>query len=276
MINVIWYDGMRGSWDHGLLQSIFDKHPDKFIQHNVKSEPYTGEKAIVIVVGNPDPIPLRAYLQRIWSGVVIFVSDEDSRFVWKYAMPPHLEAWTQYYSPNKSEIKERILLGAPNRIKDYKINSHPKKYVWSFVGQVQNPSRQRCVEVLKTMPDGFLHIAGAFGGQENGIEYQEYLDIMCQSMFVICPGGSMSVDSFRVYEAMECNAIPITEKRAPRDANDFDYWDSVHSSNDMIILDSWNELPGIVEMYDGNNEQIRNLWWTYYKTNLENKLLALC
>jgi len=192
---------------HVYLESHRYK-PNQINHYYNVSEPIS-DSPIVIVTGKPSNIDiLHGRLSHLNNPLVILTSDEDAEFEWKRAIPITCELWTQYYSPNKSEIKERLLLGVPNRFKDYKVNSHlPKKYLWSFVGQCQNPSRQACVEVLRGLPDGFLHVADSFGGVENGIEYQEYLDIMCQSKFVICPAGSMCVDSFRFYEAIECGGI---------------------------------------------------------------------
>lgn len=274
MITVIWYDQAFGNWDHGLIDSIFTKHPESFVYHNSKELIYP-DKAIIIVTGKPAIEPLRKYLDSIKSGLVILTSDEDAYFDWQNAIPKHLQLWTQYYSPSKSGISNRILLGAPKRIKDYKINTHlEKKYLWSFVGQSQNPFRQRCVEVLQGTPDGFLHIVPQFGGGDGGVEYQEYLDIMCQSKYVICPAGSMCVDSFRVYEAMECGAIPITDMRAPRDKEDFNYWTEVYPKNNFIQVANWDN--GFLTEVFKNGWPFNNDWWTVYKIELENKLLSLC
>jgi hypothetical protein len=203
-------------------------------------------------------------------------------FNWQYAIPDHLDVWTQYYSPStKSDIKTRLLLGPPSRIKDFKINKQlPKKYLWSFVGQVQNPFRQQCVDVLRTLPDGYLREVELFGGHgANGMEYQEYLDIMCQSKYVICPSGSMCVDSFRLYEAMECGAIPITDRRAPRDPDDFNYWDNVFDVNNVWWVDSWIELEiprqTVISkfVFDLSPSRDNNDWWLVYKKDIEQKLL---
>ncbi len=276
MIDVIWWNACRGNWDSGVLCSIFEKNPDVFKQYNEPRHPQELNltRAIVIVAGRPDVGILRRYLDKLTSGIVILTSEEDSFFEWEAAIPEHLEVWTQYYSPNKHAIKERLLLGAPNRLKNYKINKHlPKKYLWSFIGQVQNPFRQACVDVLKTLPDGFLHTTLAFGGEVQGIEYQEYLDICCQSHYVICPAGSMCVDSFRLYEAIECGAIPITDVRAPRDPEDFNYWDEVYPSSKVITVKNWSDLnvldmAGILPVATH-----RNYWWYTYKVELEKKLL---
>lgn len=273
MINVIWWEGQRGYWDHGLFMNVFDKYPDLFPQHNSKELIYP-DRAIVIVPGKPEVTPLRAYLDKLKSGLVILTSEEDAYFNWQGAIPPHLEIWTQYYAPSKEEIKTRLLLGAPTRIKDYKINLDlPKKYLWSFVGQVQNPSRQVCVEVLKGLPDGFLLIADAFGGV-GGLNYQDYLDIMCESKFVICPAGSMCVDSFRFYEAIECGAVPITEKRAPRDSHTFNYWKETGTLDKFIQVDNWGQISKLTDVnFESMNILVAD-WWADYKQELEKKLLS--
>lgn len=278
MIDVIWHNAQRGSWDHGLLCETFEKYPDIFIQHNTK-EPPAVERAIVIVVGCPDIEPLRKYLDTLKSGVVILTSEEDGFFNWKSAIPSHLEVWTQYLTQSKLEIKERILLGVPNRFSKYKIDiTQPKKYLWSFVGQVQNQHRQSCVDVLKKLPDGYLQVVEFFGGEgKNGMEYEQYLNIMAQSKFVICPSGSMVCDSFRVYEAMEMGAIPITEKRCPRDPHNFNYWQEVYLSHTMLTLDNWHELtthynPSLIKGV-APAADIQNKWWFNYKKELEKKFL---
>lgn len=276
MIDIVWFGGYRGSWDHGLLMSIFDKHPDIFIQHNTKNPP-TSEKAIVIIIGRPNEKQVREYLEKIKSGLVILTSDEDSFFDWKAAIPERFEIWTQYYAPNKSEIKTRLLLGAPSRIKDYQTSPLPKKYLWSFIGQVQNPHRQRCVEVLKQMLSegaaGYLKIVEGFSGNISGeVEYQNYLDIMRQSKFVICPSGSMCTDTFRVYEAMECGAIPVVELNSPRDDEEFFYWAEVDDTMLFPMLHAWSDLPEILNANYHNVETTCKIW-QQYKSDLEQKLL---
>lgn len=276
MIDVVWYQQNFGNWDMGLLHGIFNNNPIIFIQHNTKENPKL-ERSIVIVAGKPEVAPLRQYLETLKSGLVILVSEEDAYFDWKSAIPHHLEVWTSYYSPStKSEIETRLLLGSPTRIKDYKINlTKEKKYLWSFVGQQQNPFRTQCVEVLKTMDDGFLFVTDMFGGYgEKKIEYQEYLDICCQSKYIACPSGSLCVDSFRLYEAIECGAIPITDIRSPRDVSDFNYWDSVYPNHNILTVTNWNELPELLkELENGHLEDINN-WWIVYKKELEEKLIA--
>jgi len=268
-MKVIWYNGQKGYWDHGLLMTIFDKHPELFDQH--EQNIYIN-RAIVIVAGRPDVMQLRTYLNVLESGVVILTSEEDAFFDWKAAIPDHFKVWTMYYTADRHEIKERLLLGPPSRIKDYKLNTHlPKKYLWSFIGQNQNPFRNQCIEALKQMEGGYLKVTPDFGGQTDGMEYQEYLDIMCQSKYVICPAGSMCVDSFRLYEAMETGAIPITDARSPRDHKDFHFFNEVYPQHKLITVNYWKKeaLEVILGMPNNNN------WWLQYKKELEQKLINI-
>jgi hypothetical protein len=275
---VVWYKGSFGNWDAGLLSSIMEKHPTVFQQVNSPVSPIISDKAMYIIVGKPNPVELRDYLSKCAPGLVVLTSEEDAYYDWKAAIPEHMDVWTQYYHPStKSEIKERLLLGPPLRIRDYKINKHlPKKYLWSFVGQVQNPFRQQCVDTLKFWGGGFMQIVENFGGiGQGGMEYQQYLDIMCESKYVMCPAGSMCVDSFRVYEAVECGAIPITDVRSPRDPEGFNYWKEVVGHYAPVQIEDWSKIGGLLFDLEGGHSSVdRNgYWWDGYKIELEKKLL---
>lgn len=276
MINTIWWNGLRGNWDCGLLCETLNKFPDFFIQHNKPTPPLGIDKCIMVVVGKPDPKPLHEYLSLRSESLVILISDEDAYFDWEAAIPKQHTIITQYWNPEyKNKIQRRILLGCPTRIKDFTINkTETKEYEWSFVGQVQNQFRQECVDVLAALPTGFLHTVPQFGGGEGAKDYQEYLDIMCKSKFVICPSGSMTADCFRIYEAMECGAIPIVNKRSPRDKEGFDYWQSIYPLSNLISVNNWKELPDILSAYKKENADILNYWWFQYKSELESKLVA--
>lgn len=272
MIDVIWWNGARGNWDSGLLCEIFDKYPNSFNQHNSKELLWT-DRAIVVIVGSPSVLPLQEYLATLKSGLVIFTGDEECSFDAEAIRFDNLEYWTQCYASHRSWMQDRLLLGCPNRISNYKINTHlPKKYLWSFVGQVQNPFRQACVDALNELPDGFMHIVPQFGGGEGGIEYQEYIDIMCQSHFVICPSGSMTADTFRVYEAIECGAIPIADHRSPRDDKAWDYWNVVYPSHNLLRVSEWNGW-GLEHLMRAYVKNIWPSWWPSYKQQLSQKLL---
>lgn len=275
-INIIWYNGFKGNWDAGLLASIMD-NDERFIQHNTKDNPVFDE-AIIILGKQVELEKVRNYLAQFKKGTVILASDEDSEWDWKYVIPSHLKAWTQYYFRNKEEIKERLLLGFPTRLKDIAVNKNQeRKYLVSFVGQVQNPHRQSCVNALKEIPNHFIKLADGFGGV-NGLEYQDYINIFCQSKVVLCPSGSMCTDSFRTYEALECGALPIVEPRSPRDEKHFNYWKEV-SAGILPCVHDWNDIAYILNDEKFIEQKTKECieWWNNYKVELKQKLLTtLC
>lgn len=271
-INIIWYDGFFGCWDHGLLASIFNSDL-RFIQHN-SGRPVFDEA--IIIMGKPNDLNgVHEHLSKFKKALIILTSDEDSMWDWRSFIPAHLEVWTQYYYKNKLQIKERLLLGFPTRLKDVSINKEQeRKYFCSFVGQIQNSHRQKCVDALKQIPDHFIKIADGFGGV-NGLEYQDYINILCQSKVVLCPSGSMCTDSFRVYEALECGALPIVEPRSPRDEKHFNYWKEVYAGI-LPCMDDWASLPFILKdtQYIEERTQQCLFFWNNYKQELKNKLLS--
>jgi len=253
-----------------LLREIFERCPDVFQQYNTKELIYS-DKAIVIVVGQRDIPPLKEYLDTFQSAIVIFTGDEECAFDADKLRSDKLEMWTQCYSPHRAYMKERIFLGTPNRLYQYKINDFlKKKYLWSFVGQNHNPHRNQCISVMKKLKDGHLHVTDRFGGYgKKGMPFQAYLDITCMSKYVICPSGSFTADTFRVYEAIECGSIPICDKRSPRDAPDFNYWNQCYPQNNLITVDSWLELPDILQ----SQPESDGTWWVEYKEYIANKLI---
>lgn len=275
MINVIWYNGCFGNWDHGLLASLMDGDA-RFVQHNHKDSNPVHDEAIIIVGKPQDPAGLRNYLVQIKKGIIILVSDEDSEWDWT-VIPAHLQIWTQYYFRNKEAIEERMLLGFPTRLKDVTINKNMERlYYVSFVGQVQNQHRQQCVKELKKIPNNFIKISDGFGGL-NGLEYQDYINILCKSKIVLCPSGSMCTDSFRVYETLECGALPIVETRSPRDSKNFDYWFEINKDVPFPFVDDWADLQSLLEA--GGEKWIKLKtkecidWWNNYKIQIKEKLL---
>jgi len=257
---IIWFDGFKGNWDSGLIASIIEDNPN-FNEVNSKDNPVFDN--VIVLVGKTDKYRLRAYLEKTKQALVILMSDEDSAFDWEFCKLPHVKFWTQYHFRNKEGIKKRIPLGVPNRFKNYEVKNLERKYSVSFVGQVQNPHRQQCVEVIKSIPNSFVHIASGFGGV-NGLEYQDYLDILCQSEIVVCPSGSMCADSFRVYEAIECGALPIADANSPRDYIDFNYWQQCNFN--VASVKSWKDLPDLINLtYMKEQREITANWWKHYK-----------
>ena len=53
-----------------------------------------------------------------------------------------------------------------------------------------------------------------------------------------CPSGAVSVDSFRVWEALEAGALPVVDTVSPTDGLT-DYWQRVLGDPPFPLVDGW-------------------------------------
>lgn len=155
---------------------------------------------------------------------------------------------------------------------------YKKKYVWSFLGQVQGkPTRKNMLaELKKVRGKHFIHITEKWNDVKQ-INTQDYKKILAESIFVPCPsgwGGAKGLkDCFRLYESLEAGSIPIVEK------DDFAYFDKFFPGHPFLQIPSdWsgigNDLESLLsepqKLQEYNNQLIE--WWSNYKNNLKLKI----
>jgi hypothetical protein len=146
-----------------------------------------------------------------------------------------------------------------------------KKYTWCFAGQIhEQGDREKMIESLKKCNgEHHLHIAEGWQSSDS-LSTQEYKKILEQSIFAPCPRGNTSVDTFRLYEALEVGAIPIVEKS--------DYWSNLLGEHPLIETASWNNISKDINLLLGNSEWIVEhskrvqSWWNEYKKQLKQKI----
>jgi hypothetical protein len=146
-----------------------------------------------------------------------------------------------------------------------------KKYTWCFAGQIhEQGDREKMIESLKKCNgEHNLHIAEGWQSSDS-LSTQEYKNILEQSIFAPCPRGNTSVDTFRLYEALEVGAIPIVEKS--------DYWSNLLGEHPLIETASWNNISKDINLLLGNSEWIVEhskkvqSWWNEYKKQLKQKI----
>ena len=141
-------------------------------------------------------------------------------------------------------------------------------YVWSFAGQTDKSTRVSMVENMRMIAPFFLHETHQWN-DPGSLSAQAYRDILLKSVFVPCPRGWWNLDSFRVYEALECGCIPIVEK------SPLDYFSKFFVSHPFISVTSWDEAPQVIEELMGDPVRLEayrsdcHRWWQNYKTHLK-------
>lgn len=269
-MNVVWLsvtEGVnpRGYWDQSLLEFMF-KGDD--MVHHEKIRPDM-KHAIVVIPGayqegNVDKV--NTELAKLDSCKVIITSDEENKFPIDDLEHPNMRIYATY--PNKKYTSQITWLPiGPARINENLIADKPLD--WAYLGQVNHESRRKLVEILEDMGDNRMLLETS--GFSQGFPRDEYYDWMSRAKVAPAPRGNISPDSFRLYEAMEVGAVPITEDR--------EFWNYLFGDHRFAVIDSdWEEIKSItqhiLDYYPFDNNRVQ-AWWMRKKLDIQDDLLGV-
>ena len=150
----------------------------------------------------------------------------------------------------------------------FKNKTGERKYKWSFLGTPHRSSRHDILFQLSDIEPSFCHKTSKFN--QKIIEVDQMSEILSSTDFVPCPNGFFHPETYRVYEALECESIPIVE-------NAFKYYDRLYPNNPFLKVDKWLDAKLIIQSW--NKEKIIKKreecksWWINYKDKLKLKIL---
>jgi hypothetical protein len=137
---------------------------------------------------------------------------------------------------------------------------HQRQTLWSFAGDPHKSSRAEMIEAMSSYAPGRLHLTSGFHAADN-LPTVEYQNMMLDSVFVPCPKGNINLDSFRVYETLECGAIPIVESTPT-----FDYFRALFGDHPLPTIQTWADVGPLIQGWlsdDGGFRLQRKCqeWW---------------
>lgn len=259
-MNVVWLSlnpelKPRGMWDQTLLEFIF-----KDWNHWEDKIPHALDEAVVVIPG--------AYQQHLVKEIneelsklpkcrVIITSDEENLFPIDELSHPNITVYATY--PNDKYISDIHWLPiGPARLNENKVPT--KELNWFYSGQVNHESRRKLVEHLRKFADGKLIETGGFS---QGLPREEYYSEMAKAELAPAPRGVVSTDSFRLYEAMEVGAIPITEDKP--------FWDKLFGNYPFLVVEKWDHIFG-----SEYSKQLANqvqAWWQRKKLEIADEFI---
>ena len=113
------------------------------------------------------------------------------------------------------------------------VNSKPlqdRKYVWSFIGNMKQDRAEMLTVFESKFPNYFC---------DNGISPKDMYDIYRDSIFVVNGRGNVSLDCFRLYEAIIAGAIPVLV--GDKAEIDHVFYFNGDKPEYWIIADNWEE-----------------------------------
>lgn len=268
-------------WDAMHLQAaLTDVVPDWcWFEEALPLAPPPG---VVLISGqhhtsDDDLAHIRGVLDSLDRCVVIVHSDEASLFPWYAVDRPGIKWWisTPRHDVHSPLIRQARFFGEgpgprvtlPPIAKDLDL---------AYMGQVNHVRRHE----LAVVCEGFNSDRILFedtGGFLQGRPHPDYLAQLARAKVAPCPAGIESVDSFRLYQAIEAGCVPVVE-RFDRYGNDEGMWGLCYPDGvPFPVVDTWAELPTMMPHLLADHERLSarcQQWWAEVQQSYRDWLRA--
>ena len=144
-----------------------------------------------------------------------------------------------------------------------------RTHKWSFAGAMDRNNRRSVIDNLRERyPTNALHLTPTWNSPTN-LDSSQYVNMLRDSTYVPCLDGFFNTESYRLYEAMESGAIPITCV----DANT-SYQNILGGKVPFIVVKQWSDDCMNADV-DSKQREILE-WWHVFKLELGNRVRKLC
>lgn len=250
-----------GYWDHTYLNDVLA---------DIVSE---GDREVVVIPGayQWDVVDQINVELAKWDKIlVIITSDEEGKFDIQKLKHPDMIVYTQYGNGGRM-FPLGYAPGTRETLKE--LGPLEKNVDWFFAGQITHYRRKLLDEQLRK-----LHKTGdqlvATDGFAKGIPQKLYLQALTKAKAAPCAPGPMSVDSFRMYEALEAGCVPIADDTSPLRSYPDQYWYRLFGNVPFPVFNDYTKLPVFIE-YVAKSEDINNqvfAWWINRKHQFKSRL----
>jgi hypothetical protein len=271
-----------GYWDYAILEDIFkglELQEHEVSQIPVIKNPFN--QAIVVVPSRSHAAHVKQInveLNKLSSVVLFLMGDEESVFPVEEIKHNNIKIWVQNPKPGRHDQYRKLGCGYTPHIKGAK--EIPKKELnWFFSGQINNDRRRECCSALKelllrneNLISGYL---GQTPGFSLGLSKDEYIEKMLQAKVAPCPSGSHTVDTFRLFEALELGCVPIADNETPMN-NWSGFWTWLFDEEPPFpTINRYDDLGGYIqdslEKFPVLNNKIQS-WWLRKKSQYRQTL----
>lgn len=260
----------RDYWDYGILNDFIGD----FESEDVSTLPNKDFGIVVLPARHHSGLEKKVNkeLKKLEKVIFIAMGDEEGSFKVDKIKHNNIKIYVQNPSPDLDSKYRKLGCGYPPQIRDVK-ELQDKTLDFFFAGQVTHSRRKQCVKQLKDLKKGELVETKSFTG---GLDQKEYHKKLSQSKTAPCPSGPKTVDTFRLFEALELGCVPIADSETPeKDWSGFWEWLFGEPVPFPIIKD-YDSLPGYIKdcasQYPTLNNKIQS-WWFRQKSKLRNMLL---
>jgi len=139
-----------------------------------------------------------------------------------------------------------------------------RKYKWAFMGTPHKSSRHDLLFQLSNIEPNFSHKTKKF--DKGIIEVDEMSKILSSTSFIPCPNGFVHPETYRLYEALQCECIPIVE-------DSYKYYDRLFPDNPFLKVEKWIDAKEIIINWEEKKITDKRKecsdWWKKYKKKIQ-------
>lgn len=275
---VLWWNKERGTWACcNMLNEMFDLYG---CEHVTRYDRRPSDGAIVVLHGGQLQMfnngasaceMINTAVSKMSWCIFVSIGDEGTEFPLHLLSHPNSRLWVQ--TPLPTTKADRYLIeGYPHGTR--RVESR-RDMNFFFSGQNTHLRRDRCMTALC---EYWLHNGNGVymqtDGFGKGMPQEEYLRFMSGAKIVPCPSGPLTPDTFRIWEALECGAVPIVDSRSLRDETQ-GFWPVVLGEHPFPMIDEWHNLPEVMGHVLGDWDRLSRFcqyWWKSYKLQFRDSL----
>jgi len=154
-----------------------------------------------------------------------------------------------------------------------------RQYKWSFCGHLIKSGRRSIISTIQHILPYYGHEIKTWNAS-NSLNPIEYKNVLKDTKIVPCLIGNVNIDTFRLYEALECGCVPIVNKINHNMKQTKEYYKQIFGNHPLPVVDNMlNELQTTVtDLLDNNFEEKRRhifSWYNNYKGELKTKLKSI-
>jgi hypothetical protein len=216
---------------------------------------------------------------------VVLLSDEN---LWEPCEWLHDPACVgllrNYVHPNQLKHPKVDVIGLGYKkdfLKYLTRETHERTTTWCFAG-TPHGERQQMLELFQKFKNNKTHTCSGFGAAD-GLSTEDYVKMLQSSIFALCPEGQDSMDSFRIYEALEAGCIPVTKNFSKQFMIRPSYWHAVFygvKELPFIFADTYEkcfeQMSGMSEDQIKKTQVRCQTLWETFKQEWKYKATRLC
>lgn len=279
----------RGYWDQGILEDLFSKklwNPvGGYDFEYVYSLDNIEDGAVIIYPSKSQGVEeLNEAIKDLNWVVLMLTGDEEAEFPVEEVNHENIRIWSIYPRPGRHDSYHRLGTGYPPQAQEF-LPKFQNEYDHKttdifFAGQITHVRRQLLRDKLISMKKSYPELAMEYTFSEGftqGMPSEQYYQAVANAKIMVCPSGSETPDTFRIYEALEAGCIPIADTRDPKGVFPDNYWQYFFESNvPFPILTDYEQLPGytfsVLENWKAISNKIYS-WWQMKKRDMVYRLV---